>query len=432
MAPLGRRLERDHCLEHRQRRRIGAGIGPPRLAEHAIHLRELLDRPVAHLQERLRCADRDAGHRRRHVDQRALRERRHELRSEVREDRHRDGDERDGAADHRPFPPQRPADDWLVEPHEETADEVRLFGPDPADNRRVRDAAEPCWPELEAPHAREEHAQRRVERDHEDCRDEHRERLGVGERCEHPPFLRLERQYREERDSDHEQREEARRRHLLDRLEDDLAMVARRSLALRLLELLVRLLDDHDRCIHQFAHRDRDAPERHDVGRDPHRPERDERYEHGNRNRNEWDHRARQVPQEEQHDQGDGDHDLDERLADVVDGAADQRRPVVDRDNLHSGWHARFNLVDALLDPIDHVNRVLSLAHDDDARHHLAGAVQIGEPPPQIRADRHVADVANPDRRTGIARGHDDALEVGDRLRVAAAAHHVLGAAELD
>src|SRR6476659_8620354 len=36
------------------------------------------------------------------------------------------------------------------------------------------------------------------------------------------------------------------------------------------------------------------------------------------------------------------------------------------------------------------------------------------------------------DRRAALAGGHDDALEVGDRLRVAAAAHHVLGAAELD
>ena len=125
-------------------------------------------------------------------------------------------------------------------------------------------------------------------------------------------------------------------------------------------------------------------------------------------------------------------HHLDERLRHVVDRAADQRRAVVDRDNLHPGRQARLDLADALLHPIDHVDRVLSLAHDDDARHHLAGAVQVRHAPPQIRADRHVPDVADPDRRAALARGHDDALEVGDRLRVAAAAHHVLGTAELD
>ena len=309
---------------------------------------------------------------------------------------------------------------------------MRLLGSDAADEHRVGRPAQPCGPELEAPHAREEHAQRGVERDHEARRHEHRERLGVGERLEHPPFLRLERQHREERHRDHEQREEARRRHLPDRLEDDRVIVARRSVALRLLELLVRLLHDDDRRVHQLAHRDRDATERHDVRRDPHRVERDERHEHGNRNRDERDERARHVPQEQQHDEDHGEHHLDERLAHVVDRAADQRRAVVDRDDLHPGRQARLDLADALLDAIDHVDRVLSLAHHDDPRHHFAGAVQIRHAPPQIRADRHVADVADPDRRAALAGGHDDALEVGDRLRVPAAAHHVLGAAELD
>ena len=221
-APFGRRLERDHRLEHREGSGIGARVGAPRLAEHVIDLGELLDRPVAHLQELLRLGDRDSGHGGRHVEERPLVERRHELRSEVREHRHRDHDEGRGAADHRPFPPQRPADDRLVDPHQEAADGMRLLGPDAADDHRVDRPAEPRGPELEAPHAREEHAQRGVERDHEDRRHQHGERLGVGERLEHPPFLRLERQHRKERHRDHEQREEARRRHLLDRLEDEL------------------------------------------------------------------------------------------------------------------------------------------------------------------------------------------------------------------
>ena len=160
--------------------------------------------------------------------------------------------------------------------------------------------------------------------------------------------------------------------------------------------------------------------------------ERDERHQHGNRQGDERDERARHVPQEQQHDEDDGEHHLDERLAHVVDGAADQRRAVVDRDDLHPGRQARLDLADALLDAIDHVDRVLSLAHHDDARHHFAVAVQIGDAAPEIRADRHVADVADPDRRAALARRHDDVLEVGDRRRVPAAAHHVLGAAELD
>ena len=54
----------------------------------------------------------------------------------------------------------------------------------------------------------------RSPRDHEARRHEHRERLGVSERLEQPPFLRLECQHREERHGNHEQRVEARRRDL--------------------------------------------------------------------------------------------------------------------------------------------------------------------------------------------------------------------------
>ena len=186
-------------------------------------------------------------------------------------------------------------------------------------------SAEPRGPELEAPHAREEHLQCGDERDHEARRHEHRERLGVGERLEQPPFLRLERQHREKRHGDHEQREEARRRYFPDRGQDDLVIVARRSVALRLLELLMRLFHDDDRGVYQLAHRDRDATQRHDVRSNSQCVERDERHEHGNRKGDERDERARHVPQEQQHDEDDGEHHLDQCLAHVVDRAADQR-----------------------------------------------------------------------------------------------------------
>ena len=212
---------------------------------------------------------------------------------------------------------------------------MRLLGSNAADGHCVDDPAEPCRSELEASHAREQDAERWVEGDHERRRHEHRQRLGVGERLEQPAFLRLERQHREERHRDDQQREEARRRHFPDGLEDDLVIVGRRAVALGKLQLLVSLLDDDDRRVHQFAHRDGDAAKRHDVRGHPHRLERDERHEHGHRERDQRDERARHMPQEQQHDEDDGQDHLDERLAHVVDGAADQGRAVVDRDNLH-------------------------------------------------------------------------------------------------
>ena len=45
-----------------------------------------------------------------------------------------------------------------------------------------------------------------------------REVLGVGQRLEQPPFLRFQREHRQERDGDHQQREEARARRLPSRL----------------------------------------------------------------------------------------------------------------------------------------------------------------------------------------------------------------------
>ena len=62
----------------------------------------------------------------------------------------------------------------------------------------------------------------------------------------------------------------------------------------------------------------------------------------------------------------------------------------------------------------------------------LAGAVQIGHAAPQVGPERHLPDVLHPDRRAVLAGGDHHVLEVGDGLGVAAAPHHVLGAAQLD
>ena len=94
---------------------------------------------------------------------------------------------------------------------------------------------------------------------------------------------------------------------------------------------------------------------------------------------------ARHVPQEEQDDEDDGQDDLDERLRDVVDGAADELGAVVDRDDRDAGRQAGLDLLDPLLDAVDDVEGVLALAHDDDAGDHLAGAVEIGDAAPQVR-----------------------------------------------
>ena len=293
-----------------------------------------LDRPIARLQQPLRLGDRNPRHRRRHVEERPLVERRHELGAEAVE--HRDGQEheREGGGDHGPLPAQRPADDRLVGADQDAADRMMLLGSDAADQHGVGGAAEPRRPEVEAADAREQHAQRRVEREDERRGHDHRQRFRVGERLEQPSFLRLERQHRQERHRDHEQREEAGRRHFLHRLDHRRSRVGLRPEAAGFLQLLVRLFDDDDRRVDELAHRDRDSAERHDVDGEPHPAERDERDQHRHRDRDQRDERARHVPQEQQHDEDDREDDLDERPADVVDRSPDEHRAIVDRHDL--------------------------------------------------------------------------------------------------
>ena len=82
---------------------------------------------------------------------------------------------------------------------------------------------------------------------------------------------------------------------------------------------------------------------------------------------------------------------------------------------------------------LDDVERVLALPHDDDAADGVADAVEVGDAAADVGADRHLRHVPHQDRRARLRRRpDDDALDVVDRLHVAAAAHHVLGAGELE
>ena len=114
----------------------------------------------------------------------------------TRKDGERDQDgQRLGAAarqsDHRP-----------VDPDQEPVERVPVLGNDAA--------------------AHEQHHQRRHQRHRQQRRRRHGEGLGVGERLEQPPFLRFQREDRQERHGDDEQAEEQRRPDLDGRLDQDL------------------------------------------------------------------------------------------------------------------------------------------------------------------------------------------------------------------
>ena len=117
-----------------------------------------------------------------------------------------------------------------------------------------------------------------------------------------------------------------------------------------------------------------------------------------------------------------------ECLAHVVDGTADQRRAAGDRQTISiPARHPRLDHACALFYWIDHVDRVCSWR--------MTTMPETTSPLPSRSASprrRSGPTVTWPMSRIrigvpGSAGGHDDALEVGDRLRVAAAAHHGTG-----
>ena len=101
--PLVLRLELDGGLEHLQRRRIGRGLRPAGLGEHARDFGYRLDQAIGLLQELRNLSRRDARQRRWHVQQVTLVQRRHEFTADpARRPECRHGkEERDGECQHR-------------------------------------------------------------------------------------------------------------------------------------------------------------------------------------------------------------------------------------------------------------------------------------------------------------------------------------------
>ncbi len=138
------------------------------------------------------------------------------------------------------------------------------------------------------------------------------------------------------------------------------------------------------------------------------------------------------MPQEDQDHEADDQHLEEQLVGQGVDRALDQLRAVVGGHDAHALGEGRLDLLEAFLDPADHLARVLAVAHDHDAADHVAPAVQVGDPAPDLRAQGHRGHVAQEHGGALLVGLEDDVLEVLARLQVAAAAHHVLAARELE
>ena len=253
-GPLVARAQRDDRLDHVELGRVSGRLRAACLPVHRRHLGKSHDDAILRGERTPGLLNRDPRKRGRHQEERALIERWHELRPQPLKhghgddhQQHRSGDDQDPEAHdqdrHRP-----------VDRAQNPAHGIGRFGTEPT--------------------AQQEHHQRRCEGDRKNRGGEHGEGLRVGERREQFPCLAGQREDGQEADGDQHEREEDRPPDFLAGVHDDLLPI---RLPGRGREPHVRVLDQHDHGIGQFANGDGNAAERHDVGRQPQVANADER-----------------------------------------------------------------------------------------------------------------------------------------------------------
>ena len=285
-------LEVDDGLEHLQRCGIGGRQGTARLAEHRLHFREALDDPVLLLQQLRGLGHRHARKRRGHVQQRAFVEGWHELAAQprCRPQACKQGGQRKHDCGH--AMPQNDVDHRPIGRNQEPVHRILVLGHDLA--------------------AHEQQHEYRYQRDRQQRATGHREGLGEGQRLEQATFLSLQGEHGQERDGDDHQAEEQRRPDLATGIDDQLGPAAG---AVGALDVLVRVLDHHDRRVDHHADRDRDAAQAHDVGVHAQRTHRDDRDQHADGQHDDRDQRAARMEQEYQAHQCDDQALLEQRRA---------------------------------------------------------------------------------------------------------------------
>ena len=233
--------------------------------------------------------------------------------------------------------------------------------------------------------------------------------------------------------------------------------------------VFVGVLDHHDGGVHHRADGDGDAAQTHDVRGQADAPHGEQGHQDGQRQRQHRHQGAAEMEQEHDADQADDDALFDQLLAQRFHGVLDQLGTVVDDAELDALGERRLDVVvDLLLDAAEHVVDVLAEADDDDASGRVALAVVIDHAAADLRAELHGPHVLDADGRAVRFRPQTDLLDVvyrgghlepflqlrqggqgGEdaqgagrwrrpqgrgahpRPEIAAAAHHVLAAGEL-
>ena len=156
-----------------------------------------------------------------------------------------------------------------------------------------------------------------------------------------------------------------------------------------------------------------------------------ERHQHADRQHQDRDQRAANVQQEHDAHQCDDDALLQQRVLERVDGGVDQVGAVVDRHDLDRFRQAARDLRKALLDVLNHVQRIDAKTLQHDAAGDLALAVELGNAAALVRPQFDAGDVPEQHRRAVTGLEHDIA-EVVDAPQIALAADDVFELGQFD
>src|SRR5262249_51947028 len=104
----------------------------------------------------------------------------------------------------------------------------------------------------------------------------------------------------------------------------------------------------------------------------------------------------------------------------------------VRRHDLHAERQRALQLVELRFDPLDDVERVLTVAGDDDGAHCFTDAVELNETPTNVGTDLDVAHVAHAHRDAAWTGLDGDLSELPDAFEIAAPADEVLASAHLE
>ena len=381
-SPVTLFLQHRDRLNHRHRCHVGRRFGTPDLAQHSINLWNRRQRLITLTQHGLRLLAANTRKERWHIHDRPFMQRRHKLSAQQIPRQYRYDQDRSCHRDRGPPKAQHQRNQRTVRPHQQAIHGIRRF----------RSHALP----------NEESHHDWHERDRQQRRSRHRQRLCPCERLEQAAFLILERKDRDERNCDDQQGHKQCRSDFLGRCRHELPMwpagLARSTRVRVALHVFVQILHHHDGRIDHGADRNRDAAQRHDVCRQPQGTHGKKCDTQSDRQRNDRHQRAVGVQQKNQCNNSDDHRLLDQLLAEGAHGARDQRRPIVPLHKSNPWRQGALHLTHPQLHTIDHVTGIGAIAHDNPAGDYFALATEVGDAAAKRRAFVHRCDIVKQHR----------------------------------